>query len=101
MSRHAGVVRDRDGLAHLLGTLARAPLGGAGLDLAVVETTSLHTVCTLVAVAALARAESRGCHRRRDVPAASRERARHTVLRVHEGRPRLAGAVGSSIGAAV
>jgi L-aspartate oxidase len=101
MSRHAGVVRDRDGLEHLLGTLARAPLGGAGLDLAVVETTSLHTVCTLVTVAALARAESRGCHRRRDVPADSRQRARHTVLRVHEGQPRLAGAVRSSIGAAV
>src|SRR3989442_1001596 len=66
MSRHAGVVRDRDGLEHLLGTLARAPLGGPGLDLPLFETTSLHTVCTLVAVAALARTESRGCHRRRD-----------------------------------
>ena len=32
------------------------------------EVTALHTVATLLASAALARTESRGCHRRRDVP---------------------------------
>ena len=101
MSRHAGVVRDRDGLGHLLGMLERAPLGDAGLDLPLVETTSLHTIATLVAVAALAREESRGCHRRQDVPAVPHERARHTVLRVHEGQLRLAGAAQPGIGPTV
>jgi len=37
------------------------------LDLPTVEATNLHTVSTLVAEAALARRESRGCHRRSDV----------------------------------
>jgi L-aspartate oxidase len=99
MSRHAGVQRDHAGLEQLLEMLERAPLGempeqappgGAGLDLATVEATSLHTVCTLVAMGALARAENRGCHRRRDVPAAPAGQARHTVLRVRDGRLRLA-----------
>jgi aspartate oxidase len=40
---------------------------------------------------ALARAESRGCHRWRDVPASSDDSARHTVLRVDHGQVRLAG----------
>ena len=37
-------------------------------DLAAVEATALHTVATLLAAAALARTESRGCHRRADAP---------------------------------
>ena len=105
MSRHAGVVRGREGLERLLGMLEQAPPGdagldrGEGLDLATVEATSVHTVSTVVAVAALARTESRGCHRWRDVPAASDERARHTVLRVREGQLRVAVAAGAGIGA--
>jgi L-aspartate oxidase len=100
MSRHAGVVRGREGLERLLGMLEQAPPGGEGLDLATVEATSVHTVSTVVAVAALARAESRGCHRwRDDVPAASAERARHTVLRVSEGQLRVAAGAGARIGA--
>ncbi len=69
MSAHAGVLRDRAGLESLSEQLAQ--VGGAGadpLDLAAVEATNLHTVATLVARAALAREESRGCHRRRDCP---------------------------------
>jgi L-aspartate oxidase len=86
MSRHASVVRDRAGLEHLLGLLAAVPpaatapppagpppagppLAARPLDLATVEATNLHAVSVLVAVAALARAESRGCHRRSDAPA--------------------------------
>ncbi|HEX9538274.1 MAG TPA: L-aspartate oxidase [Streptosporangiaceae bacterium] len=105
MSRHAGVVRGREGLERLLGMLEQAPPGdagldrGEGLDLATVEATSVHTVSTVLAVAALARAESRGCHRWRNVPAASDERARHTVLRVREGQLRVAVAAGAGIGA--
>jgi len=99
MSRHAGVVRSREGLERLLGMLEQAPPGGERLDLATVEATSVHTVSTVVAVAALARAESRGCHRWRDVPAASDEQARHTVLRVRDGQLRVAAAAGAGIGA--
>jgi L-aspartate oxidase len=98
MSRYAGVLRDRDGLEHLLTMLDSALAAGAsdhgehGLDLATFETTSLHTVSVLVAVAALARAESRGCHRWRDVPAVSSEPASHSVLRVGDGEVRAHGA---------
>lgn len=137
MSRHAGVLRDREGLERLLQALAQVPPAGAGfagtssvpagevsarpasagpanavpasavpasagpargrpagLDLAAVEATSLHAVSVLVAVAALARAESRGCHRRRDAPpVTSAGWGRHTVLRADPRRPRVAGTV--------
>jgi L-aspartate oxidase len=99
MSRHAGVVRDRDGLERLADLLEQAVPGGGELDLATVEATSLHAVSVLVAASALARAESRGCHRWRDVPSTSGQPARHTVLRVEDGRVRLADAVGAVIGA--
>jgi L-aspartate oxidase len=98
MSRHAGVLRDREGLEHLLELLAQVPPAGQRLDLATVEATSLHTVSVLVAVAALARAESRGCHRWRDVPPTSDDGAHHTVLRVEQGRLRVAGAVPAGAG---
>jgi L-aspartate oxidase len=67
MSRHAGVLRDRRGLAELLRLLGRAPASAGVLDLATVEATNLHAVSALVASAALARTRSRGCHRRGDV----------------------------------
>ena len=89
MSRHVGVTRDRQGLEHLLEMLEQVPPGSDGLDLADVEATSLHTVSVLVAAAALARSESRGCHRWRGGPVISGGRARHTVLRVEAGRPRI------------
>ena len=108
MSRDAGVLRDREDLEHLRQELdqalparsgparsgpalsgpARSGPAGSGLDLATVEATNLHAVSVLVAASALARAESRGCHRWRDTPpVSSAGRARHTVLRVEEGRP--------------
>jgi L-aspartate oxidase len=89
MSRHAGVTRDREGLERLLEMLEQAPPGADGLDLAGAEATSLHMVSVLVATAALARTESRGCHRWRDVPVTSGGRASHTVLHVEDGRARL------------
>jgi L-aspartate oxidase len=92
MSRHAGVLRDREGLELLLEMLEQAPPAGEGADLAVAEATSLHTVSVLVAVAALARAESRGCHRWRDVPSVTADAgARHTILRATGGRPQVVG----------
>jgi len=98
MSRHAGVVRDADGLREVLrvaqgmrglpgsgmgfGTRG-GECGGVrypGLDLGVLEATNLHAVSVLIAAAALHRTESRGCHRRRDAPATWPE-ARHTLIR--------------------
>ena len=88
MSRHAGVLRDRGGLAVLVRTLegaqgARAESGAyvrdKGLDSQTVEATNLHTVAALIAAAALRRAESRGCHRRRDAPGAAEPR--HSLVR--------------------
>ena len=80
MSRYAGVVRDRDGLHELLRVAATD--GGTVVDRGVdlVEATNLHTVSVLIAAGAVARTESRGCHRRRDFPGGWRE-ARHTLLR--------------------
>ncbi len=72
-SRHAGVLRNADGLTELVRTLAAVDRRTAPLDLAAVEVTAVHTVATLVATAALARAESRGCHRRLDVPETRQE----------------------------
>jgi len=82
MSRHAGVVRDRAGLEHLLDTLAQSGPGDGELTLPLVEATSLHAVSTLVTAAALARAESRGCHRWAGLPAVSDGQAEHTLLLV-------------------
>jgi L-aspartate oxidase len=93
MSRDAGVLRDQEDLERLQQALDQAPPArsgpaGIGLDLATVEATNLHAVSVLVAASALARAESRGCHRWRDTPPVrSADRARHTVVRVTEGQP--------------
>jgi L-aspartate oxidase len=92
MSRYAGVLRDRAGLEHLLTVLEAVP-PAAGLDLATVEATNLHAVSALVTVAALARTESRGCHRRSDAPGTRpgpaqqiglRRRGRRISVTVHD-----------------
>jgi L-aspartate oxidase len=104
MSRHAGVLRDREDLERLRQVLGQAPSARSGparsgLDLATVEATNLHAVSVLVTVSALARAESRGCHRWRDrPPVTSAGRARHTVLRVDGGRPRATHIVREGVG---
>jgi len=67
MSRNVGVLRSRAGLTEMLRLLSAVPAAeSGGLDLATVEATNLHTVSTLVTSAALARRDSRGCHRRSD-----------------------------------
>jgi L-aspartate oxidase len=96
MSQHAGVLREREGLGRLLDFLDEAPPAAGGLDLATVEATSLHTVSVLVALGALARAESRGCHRWRDVPAVGDGPATHTDLLATGGRTGILDPVGAS-----
>jgi L-aspartate oxidase len=84
MSRYAGVMRDADGLARLLREVTGAgdpadlmtPAGAdepGSLDLEAVEAANLRVVSLLIAAGAGQRAESRGCHRRRDAagPAAA------------------------------
>jgi L-aspartate oxidase len=77
MARYAGVMRDSGGLRELVRTLSGvsetvvesgAYVPDKELDLRDVEAANLHAVSTIVAVAALRRRESRGCHRRRDAP---------------------------------
>ncbi|MCU1671216.1 MAG: nadB [Blastococcus sp.] len=70
-SRFAGIVRDSAGLTRLAAALAAVPRlpAGCAQDLATLEATALHTVATVLCAAALAREESRGCHRRTDAPA--------------------------------
>jgi L-aspartate oxidase len=104
MSRHAGVLRDQVSLEHFRQTLEHAPHADGGpapgqLNLATVEATSLHTVSVLVAVAALARAESRGCHRWQGTqPVNSTERACHTLLTVAGGEPKAVARPGAGSG---
>ena len=102
MSRDAGVLRDHEDMERLQQTLGQVPPASrvsAGLDLATVEATSLHAVSVLVAAAALAREESRGCHRWRHAPPdVSAARARHTVVRVEAGQPRAVWAARSAAG---
>jgi L-aspartate oxidase len=93
MSVHAGVARHGEGLEHLLDLLGAAPPSSGPLDLETVEATNLHTVSTLVAVAALARTESRGCHRRSDFPHPVAAGLHPIVLRADDGR------VGVAVGA--
>jgi L-aspartate oxidase len=72
-TRDAGVLRDGDGLARLTRVLGAVPRSSGLPTLAALETTALHTAATLLAVAAAARTESRGCHRRTDFPDARSE----------------------------
>jgi len=66
MSRYAGVMRDAGGLSELLQVIADADAVPGVLELEAVEAANLRTVSLLIAAGALRRAESRGCHRRRD-----------------------------------
>jgi L-aspartate oxidase len=100
MSRHAGVIRDRESLERFRQTLEHAPPAPGQLNLATVEATSLHAISVLVAVAALARAESRGCHRWQGTPPAnSAERAWHTLLAVAGGQLKAVAQPGAGSGA--
>jgi L-aspartate oxidase len=79
MSSYAGVLRDGEGLTRLLELIAETGVpcslrpatasedaDADSLDLESVEAMNLRAVSVLIAVGARRRAESRGCHRRRD-----------------------------------
>ena len=67
MSREAGVVRNEQGLQWLSDLLAGAPARKVG-DRTDLEDVALTVTATVVAAAAQARTESRGCHHRSDHP---------------------------------
>jgi len=81
MSHDASVVRDANGLQRLVDTLSDAPTGvvttRAGL-----EDAALTVAARAVAMAALAREESRGCHHRAEFPDAATAPARSFVVRL-------------------
>jgi L-aspartate oxidase len=71
MSRHAGVLRDANGLAEaatILAAISADPLSSAAPSQAAYEATNIATVATALIASAAARTESRGCHRRSDHP---------------------------------
>jgi L-aspartate oxidase len=80
MSREASVVREACGLRLLTELLS----GGSLVEVTtrrVFEDVALTVTAQAVAAAALARAESRGCHHRSDFPDTDPAEARSTVLR--------------------
>lgn len=83
MQRYVGVGRDAAGLAQAAATLAElAPLIDSNLpDTSHLELANLITTGALITHAAWIRAESRGCHFRRDFPIRDDEHWRtHTIL---------------------
>jgi L-aspartate oxidase len=92
MSRYAGVLRDAEGLALLAfmtsgADVADGESAGSVLErgdvfesLELLEAANLRTVSALIAAGALRRAESRGCHRRRDATGTA-ARPWHTLMR--------------------
>lgn len=89
MSHAGGLLRSPDGLTGVLGLLAglagpRSP--GTPATLAEIEVANLHLVATGIATAALARRESRGCHRRADAPGTSAKWAGRLRLRLDAGK---------------
>jgi L-aspartate oxidase len=81
--RDAGVLRDPEAMSALLERL-RLHLdepAGAAPGRAAWEATNLHTITLTTVASALARHESRGCHRRTDVDGARELWRRHLTLR--------------------
>ena len=80
MSRHAGVMRNESQLAMAmgaLGSLARSASSEVVPNRASWEATNLLTMASAIVSAALARTESRGCHRRSDHPDTDPSWVRH------------------------
>lgn len=88
MSEYASVVRNADGLHRLDAVLADArsvqPASRQGF-----EDAALTATARAIAVAALARTESRGCHHRGDHPETDPAQEHSVTIRAVTGRPAL------------
>jgi L-aspartate oxidase len=88
MSRHVGVLRSPEGLAHACDTLAAVAEKASG-DVTPTrrsfEATNILTTAMAVAHAARARKESRGCHRRTDVTVPDAEHLSHLDVSIRDG----------------
>lgn len=88
MSRHVGVLRSPEGLAHACDTLATVAEKASG-DITPTrrsfEATNILTTAMAVAHAARARKESRGCHRRTDVTTPNSEHLVHLDVSIDDG----------------
>ena len=103
MSRHAGIGRDRPGLAAALDGIARPVTPSAAASRAGYEAAFLTLAARAVLAAAAERAESRGCHVRTDYQDRDDERWRRSlVLRLGEsGAPEVTGALPARLTSAV
>jgi L-aspartate oxidase len=94
MSKHVGVLRKPEGLQHALDALA---IAAEKVDASMVpsrrnfEATNILTVATAVAASALARTESRGCHRRTDTAEQREIWVRHLEVSLRSGSLSISG----------
>jgi L-aspartate oxidase len=82
ISRGAGVLRDDTGLSVLLKSLADIPSHHRSVAPADLEATNIYNLGVVLAASALARTESRGCHRRADHPNTEPGWQCHTLVRL-------------------
>jgi L-aspartate oxidase len=93
MSRYVGVRRTPEGLAaanECLVRLADKVAGDLRLTRRTLEATNMLTVATAVVASAIARHESRGCHRRTDEDGARDEWRRHLHVHLDNGEVTVA-----------
>jgi succinate dehydrogenase/fumarate reductase flavoprotein subunit len=89
-----GVLRKPEGLQHALDALA---IAAEKVDASMVpsrrnfEATNILTVATAVAASALARTESRGCHRRTDTTEQREIWVRHLEISLQSGSLSISG----------
>ena len=88
MSAAAGIGRDAVGLRTVLTVAEQVRADAARPDRLSVETANLGLAAGALATAALARAESRGCHVRVDHPDRADRWARSIGVRLADGRLR-------------
>jgi L-aspartate oxidase len=81
-SRGAGVLRDETGLSVLLKSLDDCPSHDRVVTRADLEATNIYSLGVVLAASALARTESRGCHRRADYPNTEPGWQRHTLAKL-------------------
>ncbi len=101
MSRDVGLLRDGEGLARAHDLLTGPAVGTASttdtdLPDSVLDAAHARLVGTAVALAAAARPESRGCHRRSDAPETLPSLTRHIDVVLADGAPTILAPAGKA-----